>query len=446
MKHLLLVPLICIAAACCPVPEHTGTSHSGDAVLPDSLAGMSLAELREDYRARLFDSYLPFWENGGIDRQYGGFICHLEDDGTPVDGEKNLWFQGRGVWVYSFLYNNLDRNPEYLEIARQAYRFMTEKMYAGNGTWPELVDRDGTVIQEQAESIYGQLFAVNGLAEYYKATGEQRALELALETLDAALKRYESPNYRGVNPPGNAPGMTGLRAQGHSMVIIRLLTQFLRHYQDSELDALAARQVELLTTRFYNPDYGIVNENLDHDYNRLPGYEDRMFTGHSIETSWMLMDEALRLGDRELFDLAAGRFRRFLEMSWDHVYGGLGSGTFSAGGKESQSQNMYFGEKTMWLQCEAMLGCMMVLEYTGAPWAAEWYGRVREFTLNTVADNGIGVWAQATDRQGNLVARAAYHPKRRGNFHQPRYLMLDILSLDRMIANEGRLTPFPAPR
>ncbi len=64
--------------------------------------------------------------------------------------------------------------------------------------------------------------------------------------------------------------------------------------------------------------------------------------------------------------------------------------------------------------------------------------------MRTVADNGIGVWAQAAGRQGDLVDRASYHTMRKGNFHQPRYMMLNILRLERMIANGGRLTPFRA--
>jgi hypothetical protein len=34
--------------------------------------------------------------------------------------------------------------------------------------------------------------------------------------------------------------------------------------------------------------------------------------------------------------------------------------------------------------------------------------------------------------------------KRKDNFHQARYLMLDMLCLQRMIARGGRLAPFPA--
>jgi N-acylglucosamine 2-epimerase len=442
MKRSLIAFLICLSASCCATPDQSENLSSLQKI-PDSLAGMSLESLADDYRARLFGSYLPFWEHGGIDGQNGGFICHLNDDGLPVDWEKNLWYQGRGLWVYSFLYNNFGHEQKYLDIARKTYGFLTKQMYVGDGGWHELVDRDGKIIESEGLSVFGLLFTANGLAEYHRATGEPRALELTLETLHAALERYDSPGYRGVFLPGDLSTITGVRTQGHSMVIIRLLTQLLRHHQNDELERLAARHVELLTVKYFNPEFGIVNEYLDHDYNRIGSFEDQMFTGHSIETSWMLMDEALRLGDRQLFELAVSRFRRYLEMSWDYVYGGLGSGDFFVEGTDSRLQGTDYGVKTMWLQCEAMLGCLMVMEYTGAPWAASWYGRIRDFTLGTVADNGIGVWAQAANRQGRLVDRASYHSSRKGNFHQPRYMMLNLLSLQRMINNGGKLTSFP---
>ncbi len=87
------------------------------ATLPSEIAGMSLVELRDDYRNRLFNEYLPFWENGGIDRQYGGIMCELNADGTVADGLKNSWYQGRGLWVYSFLYNHFGQDRRWLEVA-----------------------------------------------------------------------------------------------------------------------------------------------------------------------------------------------------------------------------------------------------------------------------------------------------------------------------------------
>ena len=411
-------------------------------LLPDSLAGLSLAGLREDYHQRLFDQYFPFWLKGGYDSTLGGFICNLETDGSPVDDEKNLWFQGRGVWVYSFLYNNFGGDPAYLVLAEKTRNFMLEHMYAGEGRWYERVHRDGSLLEGVAGNVYGALFTASGLVEYYQAAGRKEDLELAKETLQAALKAYDDPEYEGQFMPKGMP-VRGVRAQGHSMVILCLLTRLLTVDPDPELERLAGEQLELIMNRFYNPEYGISNEYLAHDYSRIPGYEDQMFPGHSIEVLWMVMFEALRIKDRAVFDTAAARLRRYLELSWDNIFGGLASGNYFVFGTAERIQGTDYKEKTMWLQCEALVGCLTVLEYTGAPWAAEWYEKVRAYTLRTVANNNIGVWDQAADRRGKSVTRAEYHPKRRCNFHQPRCLMLNLLSLERMIGNQGKLTPFP---
>ncbi|MEA2063506.1 MAG: AGE family epimerase/isomerase [Gemmatimonadota bacterium] len=410
---------------------------------PETIAGMNLEELKADYRDRLFGQYLPFWEKGGIDTELGGFICHLEDDGSPADDEKNIWFQGRGLWVYSFLYNNFGHDPKWLGVARKARNFMAEHMWAGSGRWYEIVHRDGTVIEPVSTSVYGWLFAANGLVEYYKATGSKQDLDLVLETLRAALTAYDKPDYEGVFLP---EGITaaGVRTQGYSMVILRLLTQVLAIHPDPDLEALAKKHADLIMNRFYNPEYGIANEYLAHDYSRLEGLEDQMFTGHAIEVLWMVMLEAVRKKDRALFDTACLRLKRYLDMSWDNVFEGFGSGDYRVFGGPGRQQGTDYGVKTMWLQCEVMLACMLVLEYTGADWARQWYEKTREFTLRTVAAGSPGVWDQAVGRRGEKIARKEYHPKRRGNFHQPRYMMMTLLILEQMIESRGELASFPS--
>jgi N-acylglucosamine 2-epimerase len=170
---------------------------------------------------------------------------------------------------------------------------------------------------------------------------------------------------------------------------------------------------------------------------RAPGADAHMFTGHSIETLWIVMDEALRQRDRALFDRAAPRIRRLLEMSWDHVFTGLGDGNYRVFGDAKHPQGPDYSVKTMWAHCEAMIACMMILERAAQPWAGEWYERLRAFTLRTMPRPEHGVWRQAVDRLGKDVKRAGVSTKRKDNLHQARYLMLNLLSLERMIANAG---------
>jgi mannose/cellobiose epimerase-like protein (N-acyl-D-glucosamine 2-epimerase family) len=81
---------------------------------------MSLKELREKYRRDLFDDFLPFMDKFVIDHEYGGFMCLTDYAGERESDKKLSWFEGRGSWVYAFLYNNLAREQKYLDVARKS--------------------------------------------------------------------------------------------------------------------------------------------------------------------------------------------------------------------------------------------------------------------------------------------------------------------------------------
>ncbi len=394
------------------------------------IAGVTLHEHRDQLRGMLYDEYLPFWNNGGYDKKYGGFICNLSKEGIPVDDEKFIWYQGRAIWVYSFLYNNFGHNPEFLEIARSTRDFMVKNMYLGEGRWAELVRRNGYVIKgvEPGSDIYGWLFAANGLSEYYKISGEEEDIRLVKESIWAAVKAYDSPHYQ------EGTGLEGLRIQGHSMIFIRLLAQLLKYQNDDRLEELMDFHVDKLMTNFYHPGYRISNEMLNHDYSRIKGEEGLMFLGHSLETQWMVMQLALQKKDQVLFDKAKNNFRRFLEMGWDYNFDGWASENYQVFGSEDYILGTDYSTKTMWAHTEILVGCMMVFENTGEAWARDWYQRTWEYVLKTFR-LGVGAWEQAVNREGEPISREKWgiNPMRRGNYHQPRFLMLNMLSLDRMI-------------
>ena len=230
-RDLLRAGAAVAAAASVPLPS---LSHSRGAEpapglyatppLPRRIAGMTLPQLRDDYRDRLFNQYLPFWEKGGIDQKFGGVLCELNDDGSAAEDLKYIWYQGRGIWVYSFLYNEFGKDRRWLEVARQTRDFMVKYMYAGEGKWNENVRRDGSLLEGVGETVYGWLFAALGLAEYHRATGEKADFDLAKQSLLAAMKAYDDPKYADTHTmlySGLDIDPHGLRSQGHSMVALR---------------------------------------------------------------------------------------------------------------------------------------------------------------------------------------------------------------------------------
>src|SRR5215471_11393284 len=89
---------------------------------------LDLSQLRTQYRRDLFEDYLPFHERFVNDRQFGGFRCSVRPNGELVSDEKRVWFEGRGIWVYSFLYNHLAREQKYLDVAERSVRLLSRSV------------------------------------------------------------------------------------------------------------------------------------------------------------------------------------------------------------------------------------------------------------------------------------------------------------------------------
>ena len=73
----------------------------------EELSNEELTKLRDHYHNELFEVQLPFWDDHGIDHELGGFMTALDYGGTRLNDQKYHWYQGRGIWVYSYLYNQM---------------------------------------------------------------------------------------------------------------------------------------------------------------------------------------------------------------------------------------------------------------------------------------------------------------------------------------------------
>jgi N-acylglucosamine 2-epimerase len=85
---------------------------------------MSRADLAAVYRDMLLGNVIPFWLRHGLDREHGGFLTALDRDGTVIDTDKSIWFQGRGAWMFATLFNTVAQKPEWLDAATSGIEFL----------------------------------------------------------------------------------------------------------------------------------------------------------------------------------------------------------------------------------------------------------------------------------------------------------------------------------
>jgi N-acylglucosamine 2-epimerase len=418
--------------------EQPDARQSPRAQASPGLPGLPLGVVRDRYRKYLFDDFLPFMHRFVIDHEHGGFMCNTDYDGTRANETKDCWFEGRGIWVYAFLYNHLARENRFLDVARRSAAFILRARPADGSFWPRQLTREGRPITPPDTAVYGALFVAEGLQELAHATAERQYRETAKRLILECVERYDRADYEpsiGQTYLGpDARAFPGARIQGVWMVLIRVITQMLEREADRDLQTVADRCVQAVVQHHYNPTFRLTNELLNHDLTR-PGneYAQLVYTGHAIETHWMLMQEALRRKDRALFNVLADRFRRHVEVAWDQVYGGVLRNLMHV------DTNTWTLDKVLWAQEEVLIGSLLVYEHTGARWAMEMFERTLAYVEATypLTTHGSPAWMYAGNRRvefEDFVKR----PKRIEHYHHPRHLMLNLLSLERLIARGGK--------
>jgi mannose/cellobiose epimerase-like protein (N-acyl-D-glucosamine 2-epimerase family) len=205
---------------------------------------------------------------------------------------------------------------------------------------------------------------------------------------------------------------------------------------DAEIGQVARRSVDAILKYHYHPEFRLNNELLNHDLSRPDNeYAQLVYTGHSIETLWMLLYEAARLKDRTLFETIAERLHHHIEVAWDDVYGGVFRNLMNF------EQNLWTLDKVLWAQEEVLIGTMFVIEHTGVSWARDWFTRTWSYVQEKfpLKRHGSPIWMYGGNRKVEFEEFKT-RPKRIENFHHPRHLMLNLLGLERMIKRGGRVS------
>ena len=77
-----------------------------------------MKEYYEKFRTELINSCVPFWLEHGHDAQYGGILNCLDREGEVYSEDKSVWMQGRAGWMFSYIYNHIEKKAEYLTFAK----------------------------------------------------------------------------------------------------------------------------------------------------------------------------------------------------------------------------------------------------------------------------------------------------------------------------------------
>ncbi len=180
--------------------------------------GLLRPGLLEAYRDGLLHDTLPFWFPRAVDTEHGGYVTSLDQDGTWLQTDKSVWFQGRGAWLLSTLYNTVEPRPEWLAWAKSGIDFLQRHCFDSDGRMFFLVTREGRPLRKR-RYLFSETFAIIALAAYGVAAKQESCIKQALDLFQMVLKYHRTP---GLLPPKTIPETRP--AKGLAMPMILTVT------------------------------------------------------------------------------------------------------------------------------------------------------------------------------------------------------------------------------
>ena len=391
---------------------------------------ITVTAVRDQFRSE-FNEFVAFFDKNVVDTQYGGFMCGVGHDGARFSENKSASTEGRGIWCFSFMYNNgLVKDKKYLDYAKRSVDFIMKDKPGGTNYWPSSWSREGKILQAEG-GLPGDCYIGEGLAEYARATGDQKLAGLAKDTMLKCLAHYDRPDFKDGTTP-----FPGARNLWYWMLFMWFGTNWLMKSPDPELEKIVDRCMEAIMTSHMNPEFQLLNLDINHDNTLASGANEKSSKiggcGHATEATWMIMYEAARRRDRKLFDRASDIFRRHVEVSMDDVYGGVFNDC------EDVNENKWELTKIFWAQAFVLIGALQVIEHTGADWARDMYAEQFDYIQKKCRLNRFGfqLMMDSIDRKAAVLPKAS----RKDIYHHPRYLMLNLLALERIVKKGGKVS------
>ena len=386
----------------------------------------------------LENNILPFWLEKMQDNENGGFYGRIDGSGVlHPDAEKGAILNARILWTFSAAYRVLEKK-ELLEAATRAKDYLVDHFIDpeyGGVYWS--VDYKGEPLDTKKQ-FYAIAFAIYGLSEYARATGDREALEYALDLYDCIEEHAFDDEQNGYieactrewgkigdmrlsELDANYPKSqnTHLHIMEAYANLLRCLKEMRAQEQCDYVPAIGSvlpvginvppetmvnvegalrNIISIFIDKILNPETNHLDLFFDMDWTRGAGHLESY--GHDIECSWLLHEAALVLGDENLLEKVENVVQKVAKASEKGL---------REDGSMIHEANLDTGhvddDLHWWVQAENVVGWFNVWQHFGDEEAFKNSEKCWHYIKENLVDfdNGEWFWSRHPDGSLNTV-------------------------------------------
>lgn len=378
--------------------------------------------LAEIYRGALLDDVIPFWLRHGLDHDHGGYLTSLDRDGTVIDTDKSIWFQGRGAWMFATLYNTVETRVEWLDAARSGVEFLRRHGSGPSGKLYFTVTRDGRPLRLR-RYVYSESFAAIANAAYARASGDDRAAGDAVAYFDCYLSYSFDTGRMAPKVDAATRPMMGIGPLMIAIATAQELRENLGDLMISEQSCTAWIDfaIDRIERYFVKSEFEAVLETVGPSGEIIDHFDGRLLNpGHAIECAWFILQEGQRRNESRYVQLGLTMLDWMWQRGWDAECGGL---YYFRDLRRLPVQEYWHDMKFWWPHCEAIIACLLAWTLTGDEKFARLHRLVHDWSFRHFPDPEFGEWYGYLHRDGQLSTQLKGNMWK-GPFHLPRMLWI----------------------
>lgn len=357
----------------------------------------------DGFKKELTDNVLSFWIDKMQDNEHGGFYGQIDgNDVLNVRANKGAILNARILWTFSSAYRILG-DTAYLEMAQRAFDYIIDHFIdrEHGGVYWEL-DYTGKPVSKKKQT-YVQGFMLYGFSEFYRATENKQALELAKEFFyliekchDDKLGGYLEAYTQDWKPIEDMrlsdKDANEKKTMNTHLHILEPYTNLCRVWDSELLKRAQRRLIDIFTERILDKETNHLNLFFDEEWrvkSKAISY------GHDIEASWLLFEAAEVLGDNDLLAKIKALSLKIADAA--------SQGLEADGSMIYEMENNYTDiERHWWVQAEAVVGFMYAYKNSQDITYKEKANKVWNYIQNQLIDKEQGEWHWSRFADGSV--------------------------------------------